>query len=431
MKKKILLIQPENQDIRRFRKWQLNNFVQATIPYLAAYIDESIYQITLADEYNQKIPYHQHFDLVAITVNTPNAMHCYQMARKFHETGAKVAMGGPHATLMPHEVAEHCDFLLTGECEDTWPLFLREFYQDIPQKIYTPVSPPTLQNLPHPRWDLVRSRNRTMKAAVIATRGCPYHCRYCNLKQIYFDICRTRPVAEVIRAIEAMPSKFFVFWDDNLFGNKAYAMELLQGMKPLRKRWAAQVTLADCAHPGLLQAARDAGCLYLFVGLESFSSGAMEDAGKPVNKVDEYKKLIGDIHAHKILVQSGVVFGFDSDTRDVFAQTLAACEALGIDGATVSLLTPLPQTPIYRQFKEEGRLLTQDWAHYNGKTHVAFVPKNMTPDELFEGYMAFRKKFYSLRSFWKRMRVSRTHLLYNFYINLGYRLALKKPGKRG
>ena len=41
MKYKILLIQPENKEINRVRRKQLNNFVQITMPYLAAFIDET------------------------------------------------------------------------------------------------------------------------------------------------------------------------------------------------------------------------------------------------------------------------------------------------------------------------------------------------------------------------------------------------------
>ncbi len=133
---------------------------------------------------------------------------------------------------------------------------------------------------------------------------------------------------------------------------------------------------------------------------------------------------IDGIHCHGIMVQAGIVFGFDSDTRDVFDNTLAACEALGIDGATVSILTPFPQTPIYAQFKQEGRLLTEDWGKYNGKTEVVFQPKNMTPDELFAGYMRFRRRFFSLGSYLKRMRVSKTNVVVNFIINLGYWLGI-------
>ena len=97
---------------------------------------------------------------------------------------------------------------------------------------------------------------------------------------------------------------------------------------------------------------------------------------------------------------------------------------LGIDGATVSILTPFPKTPIYEQLKAEGRLLNVNWNCYNGKTAVTFTPKNMTVDELLEGFNNFRRRFYSLKSFMRRMKVSRTNIAINFVINLGYRLGL-------
>ncbi|MDR3246426.1 MAG: hypothetical protein LBT50_08340 [Prevotellaceae bacterium] len=54
---KILLIQPENPRIHKFRKRQFNNFAQITMPYLAAYINTERYEVRIIDEYNQKIPY--------------------------------------------------------------------------------------------------------------------------------------------------------------------------------------------------------------------------------------------------------------------------------------------------------------------------------------------------------------------------------------
>ncbi|MDR0916285.1 MAG: radical SAM protein, partial [Oscillospiraceae bacterium] len=70
---RLLLIQPENRRINRFRRLQFNNFSQITIPYLAAFADERYFEITLVDEYCGRLPYNRAFDLVAITVNTPNA----------------------------------------------------------------------------------------------------------------------------------------------------------------------------------------------------------------------------------------------------------------------------------------------------------------------------------------------------------------------
>lgn len=333
-------------------------------------------------------------------------------------------MGGPHATLLPDEVSRHCDYLLVGESELTWPQFLEDYYNGNPQEVYRSENPPALNKLPSPRWDLLR-RNRVMKGAVFATRGCPYNCRYCNLKQIYHNCFRTRPVKEVVDEIRAMKSRFFVFWDDNLFADNEYAKELLRAVAPLKFKWAAQTTLRDCSDDELLALAKSAGCLYLFVGLESFSEKSLRDAGKAVNQTTDYKTIIDRIHRHGIMIQAGIVFGFDSDTNAVFDSTLAACEKLGIDGATVSILTPFPQTPIYEQFKSEERLLTDDWSRYNSKTSVSFQPRNMSPEELFEGYTRFRRQFYSLGSFIRRIRVSRANPAVNFIINLGYRLGIR------
>jgi radical SAM superfamily enzyme YgiQ (UPF0313 family) len=418
------MIQPENREIRRFRRLQLNNFSQLTMPYLAAFVDERHYKITLADECCGRIPYRKPFDLVAITVSTPNAPHSYGIAERFRKAGAKIVMGGPHATLLPDEVEEHCDFLLAGEGEAAWPQFLEDFRRGSAQKLYAPSAPARLENLPAPRWDLLK-RRRSMKGAIFATRGCPYRCRYCNLKQIYPDSFRTRPIEDVAAEIAAMPSRIFVFWDDNLFADKDYAKALFRAIAPLKRKWAAQATLRDCADDGLLALAKAAGCLYLFVGLESFSEKALGDAGKGINRVADYAPLVGKIHRHGIMIQAGIVFGFDSDTPGVFDATLDACEKLGIDGATASLLTPFPKTPIYWQLKSEGRLLSEDWSAYNSKTAVAYRPLNMSADELWRGYARFRRRFYSLGSFVRRMSASRTNVAVNLAINLGYRLSLE------
>lgn len=425
MKKKLLMITPENKQINRFRKKQFNNFIQITMPYLAAFVDEEKYLITLVDEYNQTIPVNQDFDLVEMTVNTSNAPHCYDLSVKFRNKGAKVVLGGPHVTLLPNEAMEHCDYLIVGEAEHTWPQFLTEFYHGCcSKKLYKMSEVPSLNGIPTPRRDLINSRYFT-KGAVIASRGCPYHCSFCNLKQIYHDSFRTRPIQEVIEDIRQIKSKYFVFWDDNFFGDIKYAKELMKELKVLNKRWAAQVTLERCKDEELLKLAKEAGCIYFFVGIESFSNESLGSVNKKINNVEKYETLIKNVHKHGISIQAGIIFGFDTDTKDVYKKTLEACNYLGIDGVTVSILTPLPKTPVYEQYKKEDRLLTNDWSAYNGKTSVAFKPKQMTPEELFEGYMWFRKEFYSLRSIIKRMRVSRTNLVHNLIVNLGYRLSIK------
>ncbi|MGO8839168.1 MAG: B12-binding domain-containing radical SAM protein [Limisphaerales bacterium] len=427
-RKRILLITPENPEINRVRRRQFNNFTQITMPYLAGFIDEARYQIELVDEYNQRIPYERPVDLVAITVNTPNAPHCYRMAARFRSGGARVVMGGPHATLRPEEAAQHCDHLVVGEAEETWPRFLDEFHRGGARPRYTSDHAPSLQGLPIPRRDLIRRRHFT-KGAVFATRGCPFACSYCNLKQIYHGGFRTRPAPEVVADIQSMGNRYFVFWDDNFFGDLDYAARLMTALKPLHRRWAAQVSIDRCADERLLQLAREAGCVYLFIGLESFSAASLASVNKGFNQVPRYAEIIQRIHRHGICVQAGVIFGFDTDGKDVFARTLDACESLGIDGVTVSVLTPLPGTRLYDEMQREGRLVTGDWAWFNGKTHVAFQPKQLTAEELFSGYMWFRRRFFSFRSMLKRMSVSRTNLVHNLLVNLGYKWSLRATAR--
>jgi radical SAM superfamily enzyme YgiQ (UPF0313 family) len=429
VRKRILLITPENPEINRVRRRQFNNFTQITMPYLAGFIDEARYRIELVDEYNQRIPYARTFDVVAITVNTPNATHCYRMAARFRAGGARVVMGGPHATLRPEEVARHCDCLFVGEAEETWPQFLDEFNRGCARPHYACVRTPSLQGLPVPRRDLIRRRHFT-KGAVFATRGCPYACSYCNLKQIYRAGFRTRPVPEVITDIQSMANRYFVFWDDNFFGDPEYAIRLMTALKRLRRRWAAQVSIDRCADDRLLQLARASGCVYLFIGLESFSAEGLASVNKNFNRVAGYAETIQRIHQHGICVQAGVIFGFDTDTPEVFADALRACEALGIDGATVSVLTPLPGTLLYDEMKRANRLVTEDWSWFNGKTRVAFRPKHMTAEELLSGYLWFRRQFYSFRSILKRLAISRTNPAHQLLVNLGYKGSLGDAGRK-
>lgn len=423
MKKSLLMITPENAELHRYRHRQFNNFTQLTMPYLAGFVDERRFRIRLVDEYNEPIPYDAEADLVAITVNTPNAPHCYAMADRFRARGARVALGGPHATLLPDEAAAHCDHLFVGEAEETWPLFLERFLEGSGEARYVCPRPPSLAGLPLPRRDLIRQRSFT-RGAVFATRGCPHQCAYCNLRQIYAPGFRTRPVEEVVADVRSLPNRHFVFWDDHFFADRAYAVRLLKALRGLGKRWAAQTTIDRCEDGELLRLAREAGCVYLFVGLEAFTEAGLAAAGKRCNRVAEYRPAIEAIHRQGICVQAGVIFGLDGDTPEVFGATLEACESLGIDGVTASILTPFPGTPIHREMKRDGRLLGEDWSWYNGKTRVAFTPRGMTAEELLAGFRWFRSRFHAFPSLFRRMAVSRANPAHTLLLNLGYRWSI-------
>ena len=53
---RILLVTPENKFIKAFRRRQHNNFVQLTVPYLAALVPPR-HTVQHVDEYNQEIDF--------------------------------------------------------------------------------------------------------------------------------------------------------------------------------------------------------------------------------------------------------------------------------------------------------------------------------------------------------------------------------------
>jgi radical SAM superfamily enzyme YgiQ (UPF0313 family) len=425
---RVLLVTPENRFLKAFRRGQLNNFVQLTMPYLAAFVRPP-HEVALCDEYNQTVDFDAKTDLVGITCNTPNASHVYRMADTFRARGRLVVLGGPHATLMPDEAKPHADSVVVGEADETWPRLLDDVTRGRLEPFYRSTEPPSLAGLPHARRDLIYRRG-LLEDTIIATRGCPHRCSYCNLRQIYDPRIRFRPVEEVAAEVRTFRAPFFTFWDDQLFMDPGYARRLFQALEGAGKRWAAMVTLASTRSERLLAAAARAGCTCLFLGLESFSSESLRLANKTFNVVESYREGIERIHRHGISVQAGIVFGFDGDDESTFEETLRGATRAGIDGATVSVLTPFPRTPVWDELAASGRILTRDWSYYNGKTAVAFEPARMSPEKLFEGYMWFRRRFFSLECILERVRRSGVRPLQSLLLNWGYRrtLANRIPG---
>jgi radical SAM superfamily enzyme YgiQ (UPF0313 family) len=111
-----------------------------------------------------------------------------------------------------------------------------------------------------------------------------------------------------------------------------------------------------------------------------------------------------------------------ASTETIRTSSLArwTSSALGLDSATISLVVPYPGTPAYRRLRAEGRILDDDWRHYNGKTHVVHRPSRMSPDTLMRGYEWARREFYSPGHILKRMGTSRTGPWWNLPRNLGY-----------
>ena len=104
---------------------------------------------------------------------------------------------------------------------------------------------------------------------------------------------------------------------------------------------------------------RRAGCVGVFVGLESFSDAALCSQDKQIRSAGRYREAVRTLHRHGMVVEAGLIFGFDTDDRAVFRRTLRTLDELGIDVMQASILTPLPGTRLFEEMRP--RIVDRDW----------------------------------------------------------------------
>ena len=148
-------------------------------------------------------------DLVGISVNSKTAARGYAIADAYRKRGSKVVLGGIHVTALPDEGLEHADAVVSGEAEFLWQEVVEDARRGrlgqtrslLHRRVYKHESWPTLENLPLPRRDLVRSMKYVPFDVVQTTRGCPFPCEFCSVSTYNGTTFRFRPVREVIREL--------------------------------------------------------------------------------------------------------------------------------------------------------------------------------------------------------------------------------------
>lgn len=171
----------------------------------------------------------------------------------------------------------------------------------------------------------------------------------------------------------------------------------------------------------MFKLAAESGCVSVFVGMESLEEDRLTETHKPFNRVQKFSQEIRMFHDHGIMVNPGIVFGFDNDDESVFERTVEFLVKNQVELAYFNVLTPLPGTALHQRYERAGRIFDRDWSKYDGK-HVVFHPNRMTFEQLPEGFY----QFYSLPSIWHRMAGTTQRFIPRLEMNRQFR----KLGKR-
>jgi len=387
---------------RYIRTWQMEPLPAATLAGLTpAGVD-----VRFHDDRMEQIPFDEPADLVAISVETYTARRAYQIASEYRRRKVPVVMGGFHASLCPEEVARFAESVVVGEAEALWPEVVDDARHGRLQRQYRAAGRTSLKGL-RPDRSIFRGKRYLPVGLVEAGRGCHFQCEFCAVQTVFEATQTRRPIDDILDEIRALrhEKKLFFFVDDNITSNLRQAKEFFRALIPLQVRWVSQASINAAHDEEFLDLLVQSGCQGVLIGFESLEPANLAMMNKRFNTAKGgFETALANLRRHGIRVYGTFIFGYDGDTPDSFAPTVAFAEEHAFYIAAFNHLTPFPGTPLYQRLQAEGRLLYDAWwlddrYSYN---RIPFTPRGLSPDALQRACLEARRAFYGWKSILRR-----------------------------
>ena len=334
-----------------------------------------------------------------------------QVIKRCKSFGKKIVGGGPLFSTEP-ESFDDVDHLLLYEGEVCIPAFLRDLENNTTKHKYDFVEFPQLCQTPVPAWNLVDLNDYAM-LSIQYSRGCPFHCDFCNVVSLFGHKPRTKTAEQIVDELEAIYTTgwrgriFFV--DDNFIGNrKRVKQELLPAIinwsrdrkYPFSFYTEVSINIADDEE--LMKLMTDAGFDSAFVGIETIDEDSLEECNKSQNRKRDLVETVRYIQRHGIQVLGGFILGFDSDKPSIFSEMIDFIQKSGVVTAMVGMLNAPQGTKLFERLKEEGRILEGEFTGSN-EMGTNFIPQ-MGMDNLVNGYQRVVRTIYDPKNFYKRIK---------------------------
>jgi radical SAM superfamily enzyme YgiQ (UPF0313 family) len=258
----------------------------------------------------------------------------------------------------------YCDSVVIGEAEGVWKDVIKDFENNTLKPKYTGTAVEDFYTEVHK--ELLISPPHVIKDFLETTRGCKFRCHFCTIPSLSGGRTRKKPVAEIVELIQKIKHKYknFIFIDNNIYSDPAYAKELFQALIPLKVKWRTQCTIDIAKNTETLALAKASGCDGFLFGYEIFGGSLEKQQGGKFAMSQNYIRYTKIIKEMGITIKAHFIFGFDSDNFWNLPRLWKFCFNIWPNWTIISMLTPLPGSRVYHDMLEENRILNLNWRNY-------------------------------------------------------------------
>jgi len=306
-----------------------------------------------------------------------------------------VVWGGHMPSLIPEVVLQTppVDFVVMGEGEITMLALLDAIALDKPLsevdglayrengdiKVNRPRSYADLAQLPVIDWHYVDpkkyfirnvSSNKTLH--VYSSKGCPGKCTYCYSPNYSSCTWRERPAGYFLQEIRYLVDTYGIdgvfFADDLLSPNRNHLRSLCADIKKsgIRFVWGCDLRVDSLSREDL-QMMYDAGCRWIFFGIES-GSPARQTAIRKMTNLLKAKETIDACKEIGIVTTTSFIIGFPGETEAELRETATFLARLRSDIKLAFYFYPVPNSQLFAQLVAEGQFKApatmREWMRY-------------------------------------------------------------------
>jgi pyruvate-formate lyase-activating enzyme len=220
---------------------------------------------------------------------------------------------------------------------------------------------------PPPPEELNRYWSRML--GIYPVRGCPYKCNFCSVIKISGRQVRSPNIEttmESLRRAEAAGVERIIFVSDN-FNKFPEVNDLLEAMieEKLKIRFFCQCDTQIARQPELVELLGRAGCFEIFLGVESLNRETLKAMHKNHNRPEQYARILEMCNEFNVPAHFSTIIGFPNQHGEDIREHLNALRDLEPGVASFYILTPIPGTEQYDEYREAGLLVDDNLDRYD------------------------------------------------------------------